>query len=538
LEYNYITTFKAHLFGGIPMKKKTLTGRENQKISLGQLLQNSAEQYGSNPFVTQAETGECLTYVEFNQLTNHIAHGLISLGVGDKEYVAIMLPNCVQFLASSYALKKIGAIEVAINNNTRGPSLTRMINMTKCRILITAGEYLQQLSEVVEGLDYIERVIMMDDHHFASKLFPNLEVLPWQSILGESDSNFLCEFSDEEIAVILFTSGTTGVSKGCDIPHRSSVRAAESMIEAFNLNEQDCVYTPYPLYHVGATQYDILPAMMVGGQAIIRQGFSLSHFWSDICRYKATWFMSLGSVQQLLWTAEPCIEEVQHNLRFIWGTPLPVNHDDFEERFHLKLVRGTGYGSTEAGGVALPLFDKSGAGKVLDRYKVAIVDGDDNELSAGESGELVIRPLEPSIMASKYIGMPEETAKAWRNSWFYTGDLARLDEEGDLFWLARMSERIRVKGEMVSAYEIEEGIFTHPSVTDCAVIGISDGTGEEQVKAFVPLKEQKTLALEELRLFCAPIMSHFMVPTVLKVIKEMPRTQTGKPAKAELQKIQ
>ena len=516
------------------MKKTPLTGREGQKVNLGQLLQNSAEQHGSKAFVTQAETGECLTYAEFNQRTNHIAHGLTGLGVGDKEHVAIMLPSCIQFLASSYALKKIGAIEVAINNNTRGPSLARMINLTKCGILITAGEYLQQLSEVAEGLDYLEQIIMTDDYRPAKELFPNLEVLPWQSILGESDSNFSCEFSDEEIAVILFTSGTTGVSKGCDIPHRSSVRAAESMIEAFNLNEQDCVYTPYPLYHVGAAQYDILSAMMVGGQAILRQGFSLSNFWSDVCRYKATWFMSLGSVQQLLWTAEPCIEETQHNLRFIWGTPLPVDHDDFEARFQLKLARGTGYGSTEAGGVALPLFDKSGAGKVLDRYKVAVVDEDDNELPVGESGELVIRPLESAIMASKYIGMPEETAKAWRNSWFHTGDLARLDEEGNLYWLARMSERIRVKGEMVSAYEIEEGIFTHPAVTDCAVIGIPDGTGEEQVKAFVTLKENKTLALEELRLFCAPIMSRFMVPTVLEVIKEMPRTQTGKPAKAEL----
>ena len=176
----------------------------------------------------------------------------------------------------------------------------------------------------------------------------------------------------------------------------------------------------------------------------------------------------------------------------LYGEPLCLlTMTIFESRFQLKLARGTGYGSTEAGGVALPLFDKSGAGKVLDRYKVAIVDANDNELPIGESGELVIRPLEPAIMASKYIGMPEETAKAWRNSWFHTGDFAKLDDEGNLYWLARMSERIRVKGEMVSAYEIEESIFTHPSVTDCAVIGIPDGTGEEQVKAFITLKEKQ-----------------------------------------------
>jgi len=518
------------------MNKAPLTGREGQKINLGLLLQNSAKRYGSKPFVTQAETGERLTYAEFNKLTNHIAHGLIDLGFGDEEYIAIMLPSCIQFLACSYALKKIGVIEVAINSNARGPSLARMIDMTKCKILITSGEHLQQLSEVSKSLKHLQQVIMIDEHQRAKELLQSFNILPWQSLLGQSSSNFSCDFSDEETAVILFTSGTTGVSKGCDIPHRSSVRAAESIIEAFSITEQDCVYSPYPLYHVGATQYDILPAMMVGGRVVIRQGFSLSNFWSDVCRYKATWFMSMGSVQQLLWSAEPCIEETQHSLRFIWGTPLPVDHDDFESRFQLKLARGTGYGSTEAGGVALPLFDKSGAGKVLDRYKVAIVDADDNELPIGESGELVIRSLEPAIMASKYIGMPEETAKAWRNSWFHTGDFAKLDDEGNLYWLARMSERIRVKGEMVSAYEIEESIFTHPSVTDCAVIGIPDGTGEEQVKAFITLKENKTLTLEELRLFCAPIISRYMNPTSLEVLQEMPRTQTGKPAKAELQK--
>ena len=512
-----------------------LTGKEAQKINLGLLLQKSSENFGPKPFVTQAETGECLSYSEFNQLTNTIAHGISDLGICDNEYVAIMLPNCIKFLASSYALKKIGAIEVAINNTFKGVSLARMINLTKCKKMITSNDYLQQLADVMNDLDYLEQIIMSDDHTYASEKFNNIAVLPWNSIISDLNTNLPCNFQDDETAVILFTSGTTGVSKGCDIPHRSSVRAAESMIEAFGLTRNDSVYSPYPLFHVGATQYDILPAMMIGGQAIIRQGFSLSNFWKDVYRYKATWFMAMGSVQQLLWSAQPCVEETQHNMRFMWGTPLPVNHDDFESRFNLKLARGGGYGSTEAGGVALPLFDKTGAGKVLDRYEVAIVDDNDNSLPVGEPGELIIRSREPSIMASKYLGMEEETKRAWRNSWFHTGDLARLDEDGDLFWLARMSERIRVKGEMVSAYEIEEGIFTHPSIEDCAVIGVPDSYGEELVKAFVTLRNSSSLNLDELQLYCSNIMSKYMVPTLLEILDEMPRTQTGKPAKTELQ---
>jgi len=139
-------------------------------------------------------------------------------------------------------------------------------------------------------------------------------------------------------------------------------------------------------------------------------------------------------------------------------------------------------------------------------------------------------------MASEYIGMPDRTLKAWRNLWFHTGDLARLDEDGDLHWVARISERIRVKGEMVSGYEIEEGILTPPDIEDCAVIGADDGRGEEEVKAFITLVPDKTITLKGLKEYCRPRMSRFMVPTQLEILDEMPRTPTGKPAKAELSK--
>ena len=526
------------------MMTKRLTGREAQRVSLGELLRISAETHPYNPFITRAETGETLTYTQFNQLTNRIAHGLIAHGIQRGEYVGIMLANSIPFLAASYAMKKLGAVEVSINNTMRGLPLTRMINLTGCKTLITSARFLDALADIMSDLTSLTRLIMVDEGEqspqeparAAQLRFPQKTILPFEAIISDDASEATQLIRDDETAVILFTSGTTGVSKGCAIPHRSSVRAAESMIEAFDLTENDCVYSPYPLFHVGAAQYDVLPAMMVGGRAILRDGFSLSNFWSDVSKYRATWFMALGSVQPLLWAQEPCPEETAHNMRFFWGTPLPVDHDAFEARFKLKVARGGGYGSTDAGSVALPMWDKSGAGKVLERYEVAIVDEHDDRLPQGAVGELVIRPKEPAIMASEYVGMPDRTLKAWRNLWFHTGDLARLDEDGDLHWVARISERIRVKGEMVSGYEIEEGILTHPAVEDCAVIGIPDGRGEEEVKAFVTLCSKETLTLTDLQAFCRTRMSRFMIPTALEILIEMPRTPTGKPAKATLRK--
>lgn len=513
------------------------------RMSLGEVLRDSAEKYASRPFVTVAETGETLTYCAFDSLVNRIAHGLKALGVERGEYVGIMLANGVPFLAASYAMKKTGVVEVSINNTMRGPPLARMINLTGCKTLITSGEFFGALLDIHGELENLERIVVADsrggddDARRARQLFSVREVLPFDSIVSGDDSDATAAVRDDETALILFTSGTTGVSKGCAIPHRCSVRAAESMIEAFDLKGDDCVYSPYPLYHAGAAQYDILPAMMVGGRAVMRDGFSPSNFWRDVCRYDATWFMALGSVQSLLWAREPCAEETKHRLRFIWGTPLPIDHGAFEKRFGVKVARGGGYGSTDAGSVALPMWDKPGAGKVLARYQVAIVNERDDQLPRGEVGELVIRPNEPAIMSSEYVGMPARTLEAWRNLWFHTGDLAYLDEDGDLHWVARMSERIRVKGVMVSGYEIEEGVLAHPAVADCAAIGVPDGNGEEEVAVFVTLAPRGEISLAALQEHCRARMSRFMIPSVLKVLDDMPRTPTGKPSKAKLREL-
>jgi len=504
------------------------------RISLGKLLEQQAARYRDRVFVTRAETEESLSYAAFNARVNRLARGLTGLGIARNDYVGIMLDSGLDFLACSYALKKIGAIEVAINSGFRDVALARMINLTGLTTLITSDRFVPVLAALNDPTPALQRLVLTDTADAATDRFPKRTVTTLAMVESARCDDCAIDVPDDETAAILFTSGTTGVSKGCPIPHRTSVRAAEAMIEAFDLTEEDCVYSPYPMFHCGAVQYDILPALMVGGRAVIRERFSVSRFWPDVARHSATWFMALGSVQQLLWAAPSCTEETRHRLRFIWGTPLPVDHDAFEKRFNVKLVRGGGYGSTDAGCVALPLMDKTGAGRVLDRYEVAIVDSRDDPMPAGAVGELVVRPREPAIMAQHYVNMPEETLKAWRNLWFHTGDLARLDDEGDLFWVARMSERIRVKGEMVSAYEIEEGILAHEAIEDCAVLGAPDGIGEETVHAFVTLRPGAGLTLQMLTAHCQPRMSRSMLPTDLTVLPDMPRTPSGKPAKAVL----
>jgi crotonobetaine/carnitine-CoA ligase len=320
------------------------------------------------------------------------------------------------------------------------------------------------------------------------------------------------------------------------LSHRYAVRTAENMIEPFRLNASDVNYTPYPLSHIGPAYYDILSSLISGGQSIIRDGFSLSSFWSEVARYRVTWFMCLGSVQQLLYAAPPCDDENNHCVSRCWATPAPVPKEDFEQRFGLHLIPGGGYGSTDAGWVVAPQWDHPG-GKVLPQFEIAIVDEHDDPVPAGHDGQLLVRPREPGVMSDGYFGMPDKTLESRRNLWFHTGDIGCIDNDGLFYFRCRMAERIRVKGEMINGFEVEEGALLHPAVEDAAAIGVPAAHGEEEVHLYVTLKAGALLTADKLQQHCRQTMAKFMVPAAITILQEMPRTPTGKPEKGRLREL-
>ncbi len=503
------------------------------KITLGDLLHDCATQFANRPFITIAETGKTHSYAEFEVLTNRLAHGLRERFGGALGYVAIVLENSVEYLATTYALKKINTVEVSVNRAMRGAPLARMIDQTEASVLFTSGEHLVDLDHVRDEIPHVETLVMLDAVDEAKRLFPALEVIGFDTLLSDLDDHIVSPAKDTDTAMILFTSGTTGVSKGCLLSHRYAVRTAENMIGPFRITSEDCVYSPYPLSHIGAAYYDILPTMMMGGRVILRQRFSLSNFWQEANAYGVTWFMMLGSVQQLLWASPSCELEKSHKITRCWSTPAPVPKRDFDARFNTHLIPGGGYGSTDAGWVVVPQWDHEG-GIVLPHFEVGILDDNDDPVPTGKSGHVVVRPHEPGVMADGYFGMPDRTLESRRNLWFHTGDIGRLDEKGRFYFMHRVSERIRVKGEMVSGYEVEEGVLTHPAIQDCAVIAVPGEMGEEDIKAFVTFKEGQNITLNDLKEHCAERMARFMVPKQVVILDEMPRTPTGKPEKGKL----
>ena len=511
------------------------------RVTLGDLIHDCAARFADRPCITMAPSGETITYPELESRVNRVAHGVRdSIADGSLEarsdHLAIMLENSLAYLAMSYALKKIDLVEVSINRAFRGPALARMINLTECETLLTSAAHIDALADIAGDLPHLRALVMTDGADEAAVRFPHWRIIAFGDLLAARDDHIESAARDTDVALVMFTSGTTGISKGCLLSHRYAVRTAENMIGPFRLTADDVAYTPYPLSHIGPAFYDILPTLMTGGRAVMRDGFSLSGFWPEMVRFGVTWFMCLGSVQQLLYAAPPCPEERQHRVTRCWSTPAPVPKADFDRRFGLHLIPGGGYGSTDAGWVVVPQWDHPG-GIVLPHYEVAIVDENDDPLPPGRDGEMVIRPREAGVMADGYFGMPDTTLETRRNLWFHTGDIGCLDEQGRFYFRYRMAERIRVRGEMVSGYEVEEGALSHPQIEDAAAIGVPAALGEEDIRLFVTLKPGSCLSEEEIRAHCRGVMAKFMVPSIITILDEMPRTVTGKPEKGRLAQL-
>lgn len=508
--------------------------------SLGAALEKAADRFGDRPFVTFVDTDETLSYASFNDRANQAARGLRGQGVQHGSFVALMLRNSLDFLIFSYALKKLGAVEVAVNPDFRGAGLSRMINMTESHLLITSSEFLAPLAEVAGDLGRLHTLLMVDRPTGVPDALCGLRRLDVSDVLSADPRNLGVTIRDDDLAYVLFSSGTTGRSKGVMLSHRYAMVNAEALVETYGLTERDAVYTPWPLHHFGASVVEVLPTLLTGGQVALRSRLTISKYWDEVRRYGATWAMMMGGSQKWLWDRPVSPDDRNHTLRFMWGGPFPVNRLDFEERFGLRTYYC--YGMSDCGMLSLQSATATeppnSCGKIRSTYyDVRIVDDFDVELPIGATGEIVCRPKAPGIILKGYFGMPEYTLDSFRNLWFHTGDLGRFDHEGHLFFLERKKNVIKFSGENILPAEVEEVLHQHPAIEESAVIGVANADGGEDVVAFAELRAGRALAEEELKSFCHQRMARWMVPMRIIFLEKMPRTTTDKPALGELRKL-
>jgi crotonobetaine/carnitine-CoA ligase len=238
----------------------------------------------------------------------------------------------------------------------------------------------------------------------------------------------------------------------------------------------------------------------------------------------------MGATQTILHKQPERPDDRDNPARMGWGVPLPEFAPAFERRFGVRLVEA--YGSTDIG---VPIYSRPGeprrtgaCGRPIAAYEVRLVDGDDHEVDVGDVGEIVVRPDEPSLICDGYLGMPEETVRATRNLWFHTGDLARRDEDGFVYFVGRNKDTIRRRGENISAFEVEEVVEQHPDVLEVAAFGVPSELTEEEVMVAVVPRSGRSVDPADLISFCTNKMARYMVPRYVDVVPELPKTPTEK----------
>lgn len=501
---------------------------------LGGLLSHQAERRPDAEFAVFVEEQRRLTFGEANRIANRFGHGLRRAGIEQHDPVCLMMPNAWEMLISQYGAHKIGAIAVEINALFRGPALARMINLTESELLVVHETLVPAIEDLQGELPFLKHVLVAGGE--PPRTVAGLPAASWDSILSDDERDPDAEIETLDIASIMFTSGTTGVSKGCMLPHRYGIYMAVTTIEALGITSADCIYTGFPIYHMGTAYSEVLVAIIAGCRVAIRRRFSASRFWDEVRDFGATRFLVQGSVARILENAPPSASDIDNPVELVWGGPLPRDPEAFERRFGVRLIGC--YGLTDAGDPAFADPDHPGrwasCGPPLPEFTLRIADQDGEPVPTGTVGEILIRTEIPGIMSAGYYKNPQATVDAWRDLWFHTGDLGFVDEVGHLHFLGRMKEMIRRRGENVSEFEVEEALELHPAVAEAAAVGIPSDVGEEDVKVFLSVLPGMSVTEEELLDHCRQNMARFMVPDVIEIVEEFPRTSTGKIAKSQL----
>jgi crotonobetaine/carnitine-CoA ligase len=377
--------------------------------TLPEELRRAAQEAPDQPFIRMLQ-GEW-SFRQVDDGSSRLAAGLQQQGVAPGHTVSLLLPNSIEFVLAWFAIAKRGAITAPVNTAFRGAVLASAINLVQSRLLIVHASLLPLLDEVHDQLTHVAQVVVV-----GAPAMP--DTLAWDALLVDTPLPALeppAHFSD--LALLLYTSGTTGRSKAAMISHRYVLRQGQAVIDGLGLRRDDVLYCPYPMFHMDSAIMTIAPALVLRAVAAIGERFSVSRYWEEVRALQATVFDFMGATLTMLWKQAPSPRDRDHRARLGWGVPMPEWAPQFEQRFGCRLVEL--YGSTEMGAIIFTPLDaprRTGScGKPLGPWEVQLQDEDGFPVPAGTPGELVVRATEPSVLSDGYWAMPEATLAAWRN---------------------------------------------------------------------------------------------------------------------------
>ena len=503
-------------------KRKESSGQVAE--DLNSALAIAVEQHPDRTFLRFA--GADMTFCEFNDSVARLSGGLQSFGVQSGDKVLVMMRNSVEMVHTWFAANRIGAVWVPVNSELKSITLNHVAEAAEARIAIVDEEFFAEIQST--------RIFHTSQIFVKGNLSGNQ--LSHLYDLGTSVGEAV-KVLPSTVSAFLYTSGTTGRSKPCILSHKYFVNQASALIKYFSITSSDVLYCPFPLFHADATALTTVPALLTGAIAALSVRFSASKFWSEIHESRATIYDFMGATLALTYKQPPSPLDNDHNVRLAWGVPVPSWAADYEARFGHSIKEL--YGSVEAGVPIIQIRDRvpGSCGRVLPGYSIRIADSNDIPLPLNTPGNLLVRTDIPNAFFNGYFKSPEKTLEVMSNFWLHTGDLARVDENGNVFFLGRTKDVIRRRGENVNAFEVEEELLRHPDVVTAAAIAVpsqlGDGT-EDEIKVAVVMREGSAVDEKALWEWAMENIARFQIPSVIEFVDVLKRTPTGKVEKGEL----
>ncbi|MBC5783750.1 AMP-binding protein [Ramlibacter sp. USB13] len=503
----------------LPPGERTLPG----------LLRRQARLFGARPFLSMP--GAEWRHADAAQAAARRGGALRAAGVEQGDRVAVMCPNRAECLETVLGCGWIGAASVPVNSASMGPQIQYLLADSGARLLVIDEAFLDRLETADLAATGLQQVWVVG----ASKAPADIGAVRVTSWPAPGDPVEAAAVQPADTFAILYTSGTTGPSKGVLCPHAQYYWWGANSADVLGVGEDDVLCTTLPLFHINALN-TFAQAAVAGCRVHFLERFSASGFWPAMARTGATVVYLLGAMVPILLAQPAGAAERDHRVRIGLGPGVPeAAGTAFRERTGVLLLEG--YGSTETNFVIATAPDsprRGVMGWLRAGFEARVVDDADNELPAGEAGELVLRAGEPFAFATGYFGKPEKTVEAWRNLWFHTGDRVVREADGAFRFVDRIKDAIRRRGENISSWEVEQVLMAHAAVASVAVYPVRSELAEDEVMAAVVLREGASAAPAELAAFCTARLPKFAIPRYIDVLPELPRTENGKVQKYKL----
>ncbi|WP_436698058.1 AMP-binding protein [Nocardioides sp. BYT-33-1] len=503
------------------------------------------------------EEGRTWTYAETLAAAERVGRSLLAAGAEPGDRVVLVAQNSSQFVRTWVGTAVAGLVEVPINTAYEHDFLAHQVSTVEATLAVVDDVYAARFVAIPDAAKSIRKFWVIDtgsrDEALATLRSAGWEAAPFEELdedaaaPGVVDGTIaLPDVRPQDLASVLFTSGTTGPSKGVAMPHAQMYFFADECVSLVRLTADDAWMSVTPLFHGNAQFMAAYPTLVAGARFVTRSRFSASRWVDQLREGRVTVTNFIGVMMDFIWKQERRDDDADNPLRVVFAAPTAATLvDPMKERYGIEAFVEV-FGLTETSAPIISPYGEArpagAAGLAADEwFDVRLVDPEtDEEVGIGEIGELVVRPKVPFICSMGYFNMPDKTVEAWRNLWFHTGDALRRDEDGWFYFVDRFKDALRRRGENISSYEIETSILAHPAVVECAVIAVpaSSEAGEDEVMAYVITGgDVPPPTPEELWTHCDGRIPSFAVPRFLRFVDELPKTPSQRVQKAKLRAL-